>query len=164
MKIIKIISGGQSGADQAGLFTARQFGISIGGHAPKHYMTSNGPNLDLLYTYGLEECEGGYAERTYLNVKNSDCTLRFAYKFDTPGEICTLKAIRQYRKPFYDIDLKVDIDIDKIVNWFNAVFNDNKIILNVAGNRNSKDFDVFDKVCRIFSNILKKVDYGYHKI
>lgn len=164
VKIIKVISGGQTGSDQAGLFVAKALHISTGGWAPKDYMTSEGPNPTLLRdTYGLEECqEPGYPPRTYLNAKNSDCTIRLAYKFDTAGEICTLKAIRYYRRQFQDINLMhcPEEHLDHISQWFNLLGKD-YITVNIAGNRQSENFDVFGESCKILFKLFKKVnDYG----
>jgi hypothetical protein len=43
----KIISGGQTGADQAGLAVAKRLGISTGGFMPKGLLTAAGPQPDL---------------------------------------------------------------------------------------------------------------------
>ena len=51
----KIISGGQTGADQAGLAVAKRLGIPTGGFVPKGFLTEAGPRPDLAAEYGLEE-------------------------------------------------------------------------------------------------------------
>ena len=45
--IKKIISGGQSGADLAGLKAAIKLGIETGGFIPKNYRTENGSDYTL---------------------------------------------------------------------------------------------------------------------
>ena len=45
--IKKIISGGQTGADQIGLEVALSLGIPTGGTAPKGFITETGPNYKL---------------------------------------------------------------------------------------------------------------------
>jgi Circularly permutated YpsA SLOG family len=47
-----VISGGQTGADQAGLRAARASGIRCGGMAPKGWLTEAGP-APWLADYGL---------------------------------------------------------------------------------------------------------------
>ena len=42
MKIFKIISGGQTGADKGGLIAAKKANIKTGGIAPKGFMTEAG--------------------------------------------------------------------------------------------------------------------------
>ena len=142
MLIEKVISGGQVGADQAGLSAARFYGIPTGGYAPKGYITADGPNTALKYLYGLEEIEGSYKERTWMNVHAADITIRLAVDFTSPGEKCTLNAILSYSKPFIDIPLqKAPTYIDETVNWI--LKNDFKII-NIAGNSQGKfGYDIF---------------------
>lgn len=131
--ITKIISGGQYGSDLAGLAVGRSLNIPTGGMAPKGYMTIYGkrPKLAKL---GLIECQrNGYATRTFDNVKNSDGTMRFCFDFESPGEICTLKAIDQYNRPYFDVDLNEihETFIFDVLDWF---WDNNIQILNIAGN------------------------------
>ena len=104
----RVISGGQTGADQAGLYSASACGFSTGGHAPRGYRTLSGNNPGMLRDhFGLEETEQeNYQFRTALNVKNADATFRLASNFESPGELCTFRAIAKYDKPFVDIDLR----------------------------------------------------------
>jgi hypothetical protein len=58
-------------------------------------------------------------------------TIRFASNFNSPGELCTLKAIKKYEKPYIDVNVKSPIKIQEVVDWINK----NEIYtLNVAGN------------------------------
>jgi hypothetical protein len=50
----KIISGGQTGADIAGLDAAVLLHIPTGGTVMKGFKTESGPNFELGYKYGLE--------------------------------------------------------------------------------------------------------------
>jgi hypothetical protein len=47
-KIVKVISGGQTGADQGGLVAARTLKIETGGTAAKGWLTEDGPKRKLL--------------------------------------------------------------------------------------------------------------------
>lgn len=51
--IEKVISGGQDGADQAGLYAAQILSIPTGGWAAKNFMTESGPRPDLAELFGL---------------------------------------------------------------------------------------------------------------
>ena len=42
-----IISGGQTGADQAGIAAAVKHGLDVDGWAPKNWMTEDGPDPQL---------------------------------------------------------------------------------------------------------------------
>ena len=74
----KVISGGQTGSDQAGLIAAARFGIATGGWMPRGFETADGPNPRLAERFGLREHTGGYVERTSTNVRDSDGTIRIA--------------------------------------------------------------------------------------
>jgi predicted Rossmann-fold nucleotide-binding protein len=68
----KVISGGQTGVDQAGLRAARAVGLATGGSAPRGWETEDGP------APWLAECEReGYLARTEANVRASDGTMIF---------------------------------------------------------------------------------------
>jgi hypothetical protein len=67
-----VISGAQTGVDQAALRAARACGVATAGWAPLGYMTEDGP-ATWLADYGLAECpEHGYPARTRLNVAMAD--------------------------------------------------------------------------------------------
>lgn len=86
------------------MFIANSLLIPTGGFAPLGYRTINGPNYDLRDIYGLTETpQRNYQVRTKLNVKSSDGTLRIASDFNSPGELLTIKACREYGKPVFDI-------------------------------------------------------------
>ncbi len=69
----KIISGGQTGADQAALDAAIKLGIPHGGWIPKGRSTENGKLPD---KYKLKEMPTkSYPNRTEQNVIDSDGTL-----------------------------------------------------------------------------------------
>ena len=151
-----MISGGQTGADQAGLAAAERFKIETGGHAPKGWITKDGPNPTLLRErYGLVESEGDYKVRTWENVKNSDATIRLCYSFTTPGEKCTYNGILKYNKLFKDIYLNSPDPADHVVEW---IISNGIEILNVAGNTNgtlNKDIfkPVYDYLCIVFKRL-----------
>jgi hypothetical protein len=128
---LRVVSGGQTGADQAGLIAARRFGIPTGGWMPKDYLTSTGPAPNLAREFGLQEHTGDYADRTEANVRLADATLRFAASFETLGEKCTLKWILHHRKPFFDIDRAASPPVEEVAEWIKQ---HNVKVLNVAGN------------------------------
>jgi len=79
----KVISGGQTGADRAGLEAAAYLGIQTGGTAAPGFSTSTGRD-ESLKKFGLVPigCGGsirkGYVDRTKKNVDDSDATLAFS--------------------------------------------------------------------------------------
>jgi hypothetical protein len=127
--LTKIISGGQTGADQAGLRVAKALKISTGGWIPKGYKTEEGERPSLGLKYGLKETDtGDYPKRTWLNVQNSDGTLIFAEK-ESRGSILTQNVCRKLRKPYW---------INPTVDEIRMFVNEHDIsVLNIAGNRES---------------------------
>lgn len=129
--MIKVVSGGQTGADQAGLAAAKALGIPTGGWAPRGWLTSRGPDPSLGYIYGLAEHAGGYGLRTDANVRDSDGTIRLAGNFSSPGERRTIRAIQLFGKPHIDVDIRTPKPQEEIVVWLRR----HRIgVLNVAGN------------------------------
>lgn len=84
--LVKIISGGQTGADRAGLEAAKELGLETGGWAPQGFMTTKGRDETLKTEFGLEEFKTkssllsqSYVQRSIQNVISSDATLAFRY-------------------------------------------------------------------------------------
>jgi len=141
--IKKVISGGQTGIDQAALFAAEDVGIRTGGRAPKYFKTSTGFSYFLEQRFGLVDSGLDYSGRTELNVKNSDGTLQIAFDFNSPGEKCTTKFINKHNKPVYKLPLPIEEKeymIIEIIEWIKA--NDVEV-LNIAGNRQTRSRDSY---------------------
>lgn len=149
--IKKIISGGQTGADQGGLEAAWELGLLTGGTAPYNFMTEIGPEFDKLRHFGLSP--GPYDPRTYpkrteLNVKNSDGTLILGNIW-TPGSKLTRSLCQRLNKPYLEIpNIDTQLALVKMGDLFLKVWIEaNKIeILNIAGNRESKNPGIQEKV------------------
>jgi len=152
--IKKIISGGQTGADQGGLEAGIIFGIETGGWIPKGCITQEGKKPDLLKDYNLTEHNSDkYSPRTYSNVRDSDGTVRFADNFNSPGELCTLKAIKYYEKPHFDVPLKSGFST---IKYFHAWLLTNNIqVLNVAGHSEKRAPGAFVFVVKYLVKSLK---------
>jgi hypothetical protein len=102
--ITKIVSGGQTGADQAALDVAIELGISHGGWIPKGRKTERGP---LPSKYQLQEMPtASYPTRTERNVKDSDGTLIISHGELTGGSDYTRKMAEKHGKPWIHIDAK----------------------------------------------------------
>jgi hypothetical protein len=154
--ITTIISGGQTGADQAGVEVGVQLQLRTGGYAPNGWITKDGPNQKVLQErYKLREHKHGYKERTYDNVRVSDGTIRCAVDFWSPGEICTLNAIKKYNKPYFDVYLPNPASAEEFVIW---VIRYQIKVLNVAGNcQKTKGFDIFSMTFNWLRNALQNL-------
>ncbi len=152
-KIKKIISGGQTGADRAAFDFALENDVEIGGFVPKNRMAEDGiipeqyPNLQETETEN-------YAERTELNVKNSDATIIFSHGKLIGGSRLTAQFAEKYEKPFLHIDfLNSDFaySVEKTKKWLESI---NCKQLNIAGSRSSEDLEIYDKTKKFLVDLL----------
>jgi hypothetical protein len=127
-----VISGGQTGADIAGLRAAKDYGLKTGGTMPKGFRTLDGYHPEYAAQFGVEEHESpAYPPRTIANVIDSDGTLIFATNWSSLGEKLTIKTLQRCDKPFLRIDLKCPKLITEVIHWLES----NHIeTLNIAGN------------------------------
>jgi hypothetical protein len=89
-----------------------------------------------------------------LNVKESDGTIRFATDFQSAGEVCTLKAIKQYDKPYIDINLNGNY-MDKVKEFCSWLKCYSIKTLNVAGNSENTSPGITIKVVDFLMTSLK---------
>lgn len=146
-RIIKIISGGQSGADRAGLDAAITLRIPYSGYITKHGKTEDLQPGQLLQLYPnlIELPTSDYPTRTRQNVDTSDATLIFIPSFNgelSPGSKLTMNYAYKQNKPCLLIDdCTADFREQEIIrtirNWFDNLSQED-IILNIAGSRESK--------------------------
>src|SRR5688572_27329961 len=95
--VVKIISGGQTGADRTALEVGRALGLQTGGWVPKGCRTAEGSDYSLLAFGCAEHPSPLYPPRTEANVADSDGTVWFGHR--SPGYTCTRKAWLRLHKP-----------------------------------------------------------------
>ncbi len=157
--IKKIISGGQTGADQGGLEAGKELGLQTGGTAPAGYRTELGPRYDLLRGFALTEGLKGstiaddYRSRTEQNIKDSDGTIVFG-DFYSPGTRMTIAYCSHSRKPLYRVCREDNPIIEKtdLLKWLDR---NNINVLNVAGNRESKNPGLKKRVRNFLITVLR---------
>jgi hypothetical protein len=115
--ITTIVTGGQSGADQAGWRAARSLGIACAGWMPPDFATEGGPRPEFASLYGAQalaiddyrdlfgqvDWKAAYRDRTFLNAEMADACVWFGNP-STPGGWCTQRAC-----------MKANIDYNVIV-------------------------------------------------
>jgi len=159
---MKIISGGQTGADVAGLKEAKKHGLETGGNIPKGCLTRDGFKPEYLNLYGMKETTtSNYPTRTMLNVKESDCTIWFGENRYSAGKLCTYKHIKKLNKPSMDIDIDNLLPIQTVTEWIDT----NKFeTINIAGNSETKtnrmEQRVGDYLDKLFSELNKENDHN----
>lgn len=129
----KIISGGQTGADFAGLLAGKTLKLETGGYAPKGWKTEKGVHPELA-NYGLiQAANGNYKTRTELNACISDGTVIFG-NAKSAGSKQTIFFAKKYDKPYLVMNGMFEKDYKEFLEWVKV----NTIeVLNVAGNRES---------------------------
>lgn len=129
----KICSGGQTGADRAALDWAIGKGIAYGGWCPAGRLAEDGI---IPARYQLDELlDGGYLDRTWANVRDSDATLIVTLSARlSGGSLQTARFAAGLRKPCLHVYPRQDW-MGLLKNW-----NQPKLggVLNVAGPRASK--------------------------
>lgn len=137
----KIISGGQTGADQGALDAALELGIAHGGWLPKGRRTEAGP---LPQRYRLRElASSSYASRTERNVLAADGTLILSQGPLTAGSARTAEFALAHGRPCLHLDLaclSLRAASARLTEWLREK---NISILNVAGPRASKDPEIY---------------------
>ena len=138
----KIISGGQTGADRAALDFALEHGIETGGYVPKNRLAEDG-KISAKYPNLIETESENPAERTKLNVVNSDATLILSHGELAGGSRLTKEIAEKYHKPVLHIDFSV-LDfaeaIEKTRQWLTSA---DCNVLNIAGSRASQDAEIY---------------------
>lgn len=135
----KIISGGQTGADRAGLDFAIERDIPHGGWCPRGRRSEEREPIPAIYNL-KETAHWGYAERTERNVADSDATLIFNLRPGrslSPGCALTMRTCAALRKPYLLVRPTFGPDAAKRcaddVAQFLCEYRPS--VLNVAGNR-----------------------------
>ncbi len=151
--VLRIISGGQTGADQGGLEAAARLGIPTGGFMPRGFRTEAGPRPDLAARFGLVEAKTAhYAERTRRNVLLADGTVVFGAA-GSPGSMLTIRLCREHRRPC--LELPLSLTVEEAVEMLRRWLTEHAVgTLNVAGNRESAVPGVGAHVTRVLLQAL----------
>ena len=152
--LTKIISGGQTGADQAALDVAIKHNIPHGGSIPKGRLTEVGP---LPVMYHLEEMPtSNYPKRTEKNVLDSDGTLIVSHGNITGGTALTKKLAKRHNKPWLHVDMD-KMSLLYATRLLGSWIIDNGIqVLNVAGSRASGDPEIYNVTMEILETLFTK--------
>lgn len=138
MKIARIVSGGQTGADRAALDWAIEHEVPHGGWCPAGRRAEDGT---IPARYQLEELPegGGYRRRTKANVRDSDATLIVSIEpVLTGGSKETRLFAQRLAKPWLHLHPGMDWRA-ALRDWLSATAIHT---LNVAGPRGSREPEV----------------------
>lgn len=134
----KVISGGQTGVDQAALKGATLMNVVTGGWAPHNWMTESGSQKSLLSAYGLKADRYDsktYHVRTESNVNSADGTLIITWGLKSLGTTLTKSTCIKNNSLFMVLeDPTSSVAIYEIVDW---IIRHKIRVLNIAGPRES---------------------------
>ncbi len=152
----KIISGGETGANQATWRAARAFGVPTGGWMPRGFLTDDGPHPEFAEQYGAAEWPSdSELARTEQNIQDSDATLWFG-ETTTPGAHATVTASLAFGKPYMLVYPGASFEPAHVATWIteNAIRT-----LNVAGNREGEELGIGDRVQWFLRQVLRQLGH-----
>ena len=157
----KIVSGGQTGIDQAALAAAVAAEVPYGGWVPKGRRTEAG-TLDAKYAAMQEMSTDDYRKRTRQNVVDSDATLILTRGEPSGGTAETIEFCKQHQKPYRVYDLAQNVAdllpphwvVELLIELVNETGRDTPVI-NVAGPRESKCPGIQAEATGILTNAFK---------
>lgn len=149
----KIISGGQTGADQGALAGAIACGVRYGGAIPAGRKTEAG---GLPLSYEMQELESDhYPDRTERNVIDGDGTLILSRGPLTGGSALTEKIAVRLHKPCLHIDFN-GVDVAQAARQVSGWIEQSGIsTLNVAGPRASSDPRIYDLTRQLIQLLIE---------
>jgi hypothetical protein len=150
----KIVSGGQTGADRAGLEVALALGLTTGGWVPRGRRADDGV-IPERYS-GLVETESdAYEARTEFNVRDSDATVIFSFGPPTGGSALSARVAELLGKPVLFLDLQACSTEEAVACLSQWLATTGPRVLNVAGSRQSEDPGISAAVTRVLREALQ---------
>lgn len=155
MRVQRIQSGGQTGADRAACDCAMDLGIPLSGWCPRGRRAEDGVVPDRYPLLETDTAE--YAVRTRLNVFESDVTILFTRGEPTGGSRLTAETARELGRPLLHLDLDhVEKDAETAAAVVRAWLVRHRVrVVNVAGSRESEAPGIYATVYRVLVAALR---------
>jgi hypothetical protein len=152
----KIISGGQTGADQAGWRAAQAFRVAAGGWMLKGFLADDGRHPEFAEQFAAAELPtDSEPARIEQNVQDSVATVWFG-QTTTSGAHATVVACLKFGKPYLPVYPGASFEPSHVATWIM----ENKIkTLNVAGNREHEEPGIGERVERFLGEVLKQLGH-----
>ena len=159
--LTRVISGGQTGVDQAALRAASSLGIAIGGWCPPGRVSEDGRIPDHLPLIETPEERSPAApdiprsQRTEWNVRDSDGTLLLCsgdLETQGAGTRWTAECAKHYGKPLLIADPSALAEVPRVHHWIDSR---GTHILNVAGPSESSSPGIGAVAARFIAVLLQ---------
>lgn len=150
----KVISGGQTGVDRAGLDVAIALGIEHGGWCPQGRISEDG-SIPSRYQM-IELRDRDYRVRTAKNVVESDATLILYESQLRSGTALTRRLCVEHGINFLVVNMTRETP-ERISNWLDET---KPAVLNVAGPRESSHPGIHDRALQFFLAALTRAPLG----
>ena len=149
--VTKIVSGGQTGVDRAGLDAGLALGLEVGGYCPRGRRAEDGV-IDLKYPL-LETSSAAYPPRTRLNAFRSDATLLLRRGELTPGSRDTAWICLAENKKLVEVELEdlTDLGYEYVRSRLKNVN-----VLNVAGPREASRPGIYQQAFDFIVRLLEE--------
>jgi hypothetical protein len=156
-----VITGGQTGADQAGWRAAKAVGIPTGGAMSKGFNAEEGPRPEFAAEFAACELDSEESwERTQRNVIDSEGTLWFGNP-ESEGGVRTFSACRAFGKPYRVVPIeRLIVYPSNVAEW---LLMRGIRVLNVAGNRQSTEPGIGARVEALLLQVFTLTRQGAHQ-
>ena len=156
MRVTRVVSGGQSGADRAALDAALDAGLPYGGWCPSGGWAEDLPEPPgLLRHYPSLREAPDRDTRTRWNVRDSDATLVLMLSdASSPGTDLTLAAARELGRPHLVVPARTE-SLAGVLSWMESA--GEALTLNVAGPRESEQPGLYDAAYAFLGTLLGAV-------
>jgi predicted Rossmann fold nucleotide-binding protein DprA/Smf involved in DNA uptake len=155
MALSKIVSGGQTGVDRAALDAALTAKLACGGWVTADRMAEDGVIPERYPMMPLPN--GGYRQRTRLNVSDSDGTAILYHESLKGGARLTRNLCALLKRPYILINARETPDFIAAAEAVLKFIEDNQIeTLNVAGPRASGWTDGYRFALAVIGQVIEK--------
>jgi hypothetical protein len=153
----KIVSGGNSGSDQAAWRAARAFGIPTGGWMPKGFKTVEGAHPEFAGEYGAAEATaGGALDHIDHNVDASDATL-WVGDTTTLEASAAVAACQKLGKPCMPLFPGAAFEPSHVAGW---ITKNQFRTLHVTGASEHEVPGIGERVGRFLAEVLERLGHA----
>ena len=164
-KIVKVLSGGQSGTDRGAMDAAQTCEVPVGGWCPAGGWAEDlpdPPGVLALYPQMSETPSGDVAQRTEWNIRDSSCciVLNTLKRGTSKGTDFGYECYERYGIPHFEIVVdgpdSVDGQIEHVVEWLHEL-DDDAIVVSIGGPRASEYPGIYGIAYHVTEAILSKL-------